>query len=134
MTPPPASVPIQCNATSAAPAPTGGTIRDGHYVMTSSTYYANGGGCQAQEADGVEWYVCGTSWQIAQNVTVSGQQPQFLIANATVIPAGPTLSITITCGLQSQPLTFGYDATATELRLHTTGTSSTGRIDTFMLQ
>jgi hypothetical protein len=134
LTPPPPAITIQCNTTEQVPAPTGGVIRDGTYVMTSATYYAAGGACQTPEVDGVTWDICGSSWQIAQTVTVSGQTPQTLIGNATVIPTGSTLNITLTCGLTSQPITFAYDATPTTLRLHTGGTATTGRVDTFMRQ
>ena len=135
MTPPPPAITIQCNAAEQVPAPTGGPISDGTYVMTGSTYYAGGGACQTPEVDGVTWLVCGTSWQIAQTTTLSGQTPQTLVANATVIQAGSDLNITLTCGVPNQqPLTFGYDATSTTLRLHINGASPAGRIDTFMRQ
>jgi hypothetical protein len=128
------SISIQCNPSAQVPAPTGGTIVDGVYVMTSSTYYAGGGACQSPEVDGVTWLVCGTSWQIAQAVTQGGLPAQILVANATVIPTGSNLDITLTCGAPSNTFTFGYDATPTTLRLHTGGTAATGRIDTFTRQ
>ena len=134
LVPPPASIPIQCNTTELVPAPTGGVIADGHYVMTSSTYYAGSSTCPTPETDGVTWLICGSSWQIAQTTTVSGQTPTSLVADATVVPTGTDLAITLTCGITAAPLTFGYDATPTSLRLHINGTAPNGRIDVFTRQ
>jgi hypothetical protein len=137
LTAPPPAITIQCNQAEPVPAPTGGTILDGTYIMTSAMYYAAGGGCPTPEVDGVTWLICGTSWQIAQTVTLSGQTPQTLVANATAIPSGSDLAITLTCTSPSQtipPFTFAYDASGATLRLHTGGTASTGRVDTFTRQ
>jgi hypothetical protein len=134
LTPPPPAITIECNASEQVPAPTGGVIQDGTYLMTAATYYAGGGACQTPEVDGVTWQICGTSWQIAQTTTLSGQTPQTLVANATAIPGASTVSITLTCGLTAQPFTFAYDATPTTFRLHTGGTAATGRVDTFTRQ
>jgi hypothetical protein len=132
--PPPASIVIQCNQTELVPAPTGGTIADGHYVMTSSTYYAGGGACPTPENDGVTWLICGSQWEIAQTTAINGQPPSTLVANATVVPASPNVAITLTCGITTAPITFGYDATPTTLRLHINGTAPNGRIDVFTRQ
>jgi len=132
--PPPASIVIQCNQTELVPAPTGGTIADGHYVMTSSTYSAGGGACPTPENDGVTWLICGSQWEIAQTTAVSGQPPSTLVANATVVPTGADLAITLTCGITTAPITFGYDATPTTLRLHINGSAPNGRIDVFTRQ
>lgn len=140
LTPPPPAITIECNASEQVPAPTGGVIRDGTYVMTASTYYAGGAACQPSEVDGVTWKICGESWQIGQTTTVSGQTSQTLVANATVVVSGSTVSITLGCETPSQspmppPFLFGYDATPTSLRLHTEApTATTGRIDTFTRQ
>ncbi len=103
--------------------------------MTSSTYYSDGAACETPENDGVRWQICGSTWQVAQELDVSGQPPNFLDANLTVVAAGPTLTLTVTCGIaNAPPFTFAYDADATTLRLHTQGTGTTGRVDTFTRQ
>jgi hypothetical protein len=134
---PPSSIAVTCDATNPVPAPLGGVIRDGIYRMISATYYADGDTCPTPETDGVVWNVCGPSWQIAQNDSVNGAPQPPLIANATVVNTGSSLSITITCGLmETQPILFGYDADATTLRLHIGGgtTATSGRVDTFARQ
>jgi hypothetical protein len=134
LAPPPPNVTIQCNTAELVPAPTGGPITDGLYVLTSATYYAGGSTCPTPEVDGVTWLICGPSWQIAQTTALGGQTPTKLVANATVAAAGADLVFTLTCGISSTPITFGYDATPTTLRLHINGTSPNGRIDVFTRQ
>ena len=102
--------------------------------MVSSMDYANGGTCAPAEVDNTMWRICGTSWQTAQTSAVTGQNPYTLIANATVVPAGSTLAITLTCGSTVPPLTFGYDASGNTLRLHINGSATAGRVDTFQRQ
>jgi hypothetical protein len=133
---PPSTVVVDCDATDPVPAPLGGVIHDGTYRLISATYYADGNDCPEPETDGVTWDVCGASWQISQNDLVDGQAQSPLVANATVVATGSSLAITLTCGLTIAPLTFGYDADATTLRLHTGGgaTATSGRVDTFALQ
>jgi hypothetical protein len=134
--PPPSSVTVQCDTTQPVPAPIGGVIRDGTYVMVSSTYYSNGGTCAAAEVDETMWRVCGTSWQTAQTSTVTGQTPYTLIGNMTAIPVGTNLTLTVTCGITPvpPPFSFGYDAVGNALRLHINGTAVAGRVDTFQRQ
>src|ERR1019366_2981110 len=121
ITAPPSSVAVTCNATEAVPAPVGGVIHDGTYRLISATFYADGTACPTPETDGVVWDICGTSWQIAQNDAVNGSPQPPLVANATVVASGSSLAITISCGLTTQPITFGYDADPTSLRLHIRG-------------
>ena len=78
----------------------------------------------------MRWLICGTSRQLAQNTTTSGQPPQFLDINATVVVTGTNVSITPTCGVTSPPILYGFDADATTLKLHT----SNGRVDVFTRQ
>jgi hypothetical protein len=135
LVPPTSSVTVQCQTAQPVPVPTGGTILDGTYVMTSATYYADGAACPAPEVDNTMWLVCGTSWQTAQISAVTGQTPYTLVANATVVPSGNTLGITLTCGSTAAPITFGYDASGNTLRLHINGpTATAGRVDTFERQ
>jgi len=136
ITAPPSSVAVTCDATGAVPAPVGGVIHDGTYRLISATFYADGTACPIPETDGVVWDICGTSWQIAQNDAVNGSPQPPLIANATVVATGSSLAITISCGLTTQPITFGYDADPTSLRLHIGGgtTAASGRVDTFARQ
>ena len=136
ITAPASSVTVTCNATEAVPAPVGGVIHDGTYKLISATYYAGGATCPTPETDGVVWDICGPSWQISQNDTVNGAPQPALIANATVVATGSTVAITLTCGLTSQPITFGYDADPNSLRLHIGGgtTATSGRVDTFARQ
>lgn len=135
LVPPASSVAVQCQTAQPVPAPTGGTILDGTYVMTSATYYGDGAACPAAEVDNTMWLVCGTSWQTAQISAVTGQTPYTLVANATVVPSANTLAITLTCGTTVAPVTFGYDASGNTLRLHINGATATaGRVDTFERQ
>ena len=136
ITAPASSVAVTCNATEAVPAPVGGVIHDGTYRLISATFYADGSACPTPETDGVVWDICGTSWQIAQNDAVNGSPQPPLVANATVVATGSSLAITNSCGLTTQPITFGYDADPTSLRLHIGGgtTATSGRVDTFARQ
>jgi hypothetical protein len=134
ITAPASTITVECDTTGTVPAPLGGTIHDGNYKLISATYYTNGGACPTPETDGVSWDICGTSWQISQNDLVNGATQPPLVANATVVTTGSSLAITITCGLTTAPITFAYDADATTLRLHTGGTATTGRVDTFARQ
>lgn len=136
LVPPASAVTVQCDATAPVPAPVGGVIRDGTYVMVSSTAYANGGACPTAEADNTMWRICGTSWQTAQTSAVTGSPPYTLIGNIAAVTTGTTLTLTVTCGITPPPapFTFGYDASGNTLRLHINGTAAVGRIDTFQRQ
>jgi hypothetical protein len=137
ITPPPSAVTVTCNTTEAVPAPVGGVVRDGTYHMISATFYADGSTCPTPETDGVDWDICGTSWQIAQNDSVNGVAQPPLIANLTVVSTGTNHELTINCGLTgTAPITYGYDADANSLRLHIGGgtTATSGRVDTFARQ
>ena len=131
---PASSINVTCDTADPVPAALGGVIRDGTYRLISATFYGDGAACPTPETDGVTWDICGSSWQIAQNDSVNGAPQPELVANATVVATGASLAITITCGLTAAPLSFGYDADATTLRLHTGGTATSGRIDTFARQ
>jgi hypothetical protein len=124
-------VPVRCAGTQTPPTPSGGTIADGTYVLTSSTYY---GSCPAPEQDRITWSICGGTWQTAQEGPVNGTTMVQLF-DAVVSPSGNSLNIRLTCG-QMQTTTFGFDATPTTLTLFTwapTGTPN-GRMDVFMRQ
>jgi hypothetical protein len=135
ITAPASTIAVTCNTTDPVPAALGGVIHDGTYRMISATYYGDGAACPTPETDGVTWDICGPSWQISQNDSVNGQPQAPLVANATVVATGSSLTITLTCGLTgTAPLTFAYDADATTLRLHTGGAATAGRVDVFALQ
>jgi hypothetical protein len=126
-----APVPIQCAGTQKPPTPSGGTIADGTYVLTSSTYY---GTCPQPEQDRITWSVCGDTWQTAQESTINGQKT-VQVVDAMVTQSGMNLSIHVVCG-PMQTLTFGYDATPTTLTLFTWAPTSApmGRVDVFARQ
>jgi hypothetical protein len=138
ITPPPSTITVTCNATDPVPAAVGGVVRDGTYKMIASEFYADGTACPTPETDGVVWDICGTSWQVSQNDSVNGTAQTPLIANLTVATVGTNITITITCGIpgDTMPITYGYDADTSSLRLHIGGgTSATsGRVDTFARQ
>jgi hypothetical protein len=121
-------VPLQCiNAT--APAPKGGTIADGIYVLTSSVSY--GATCPMPEQDRDTWLLCGTNWQTAQEHTMGTDPPQATSYDLVVTPAGASqVALQITCGGGLSSFTFGYDATPTTLTFYVGG----GRVDTYTRQ
>ena len=122
----------------AVPTPTGGTIHDGTYIMTSSTFYADGGVCPSPEVDHTEWLICGENWQTAQDSTISGGTTSSLDLNATVTAAGTQVTIDVTCGYPTAqpPFVFSYDADDTTVHLYIggAGTATSGRVDTLTRQ
>ncbi|MGD0524320.1 MAG: hypothetical protein ABSE49_04210 [Polyangiaceae bacterium] len=138
ITPPPSTITVTCNATDPVPTPVGGVVHDGTYKMIASEFYADGTACPTPETDGVVWDICGTSWQVSQNDSVNGEAQPPLIANLTVVTVGTNITITVTCGIpgDTTPITYGYDADASSLRLHIGGgtTATSGRVDTFAKQ
>jgi hypothetical protein len=125
-------IPVQCLDAQAPPTPAGGTIANGTYVLTSSTYY---GTCPTPEQDRITWSICGGTWQTAQESTVPNGTTMLRTYDAAVMASGNSLSIRLTCG-GMQTLTFGYDASPTMLTLFTWAPTSpaNGRMDVFMKQ
>jgi len=118
------------------PAPIGGTIADGKYVLMSSAFY--GTPCPAPEQDRDTWYVCGTDWQAVQENTLGTGTPTVHTYDANVTPMGTSgLSLQVTCGTPMiETIMFQYDATPTTLTLFVGGGMGTGsgRVDTYLKQ
>jgi len=116
------------------PTASGGTILDGTYVLTSTTFY--GTPC-APEQDRDTWLICGSTWQTAQEHTMTGSPTTIDTYNANAMSAGTTLQLTVLCGLPSMmTLNYPYDATPTSLTLYTGGGADpmSGRVDIFTRQ
>lgn len=112
------------------PTASGGTVVDGTYVLTSSTYY---GTLCTPTQDRDTWLICGSTWQTTQEHG-GGGAPVVDSYNLNVVPNGTNLELTVLCGLsQMTMLTYPYDATPTSLTLYAGGgsTSDSGRVDVF---
>jgi len=121
----------QCHA-GPAPTPAGGNIYNGRYVLTHVDYYNSSGTCPTDQEQ-IDWSICGTEWE-----TVQIGNNQTTRVNATVVPSGNTLSLTLTCP-NPNTSTWMYDATSTGLVLYLTSTNADGgivigRADTYARQ
>jgi hypothetical protein len=114
------------------PAPSGGTVADGTYVMVSSNFY--GTPC-IQDQERIVWSVCGTSWATSEEITTGGTTTTRLF-DGTVAFAGTSFTFSPTCAPPGVATTmFGYDATPTTLALYTYGYGAgTVRVDSFVLE
>jgi hypothetical protein len=126
-------VTLECSAAT-LPAPTGGTIVDGTYTMTSATFY--GPDCPATEQDQNTWLVCGSTWQTVQVSNTEGQGTTVNTFDLNVLKSGSSLRLQVTCGGSNEMLIFPYSATATTLSLYISqgASAGTGRIDVYTLQ
>jgi hypothetical protein len=124
-------VTINCQANQMPPSPSGGTIADGTYVLTSSTWY---GPCPPAESDRITWLVCGSTWQTVQEGTIN-DDTSTTHTDAHVTSSGSLLTIDFNCG-NTGTVTIGYDASPTMLVLYFAGTGGVtqGRVDTFTRQ
>jgi hypothetical protein len=100
-----AAVVPSCKAGS-APTATGGTIPDGHYVLTKLEFY-NVSVCPTDQ-EKIDWVICGSAWETVQSSTGS---PAANHVNATVTASGNTLSLARTCPNAGNS-SFTYDVPA----------------------
>jgi hypothetical protein len=119
------SAPAACNAlvndgptitimasTSGAPAPTGGTIVDGTYVLTAATVFGVSSIPQVT-ASAVFQFSGNTMQQVG---TVNGQLKRY---TSTFTTMGTSISTTDTCPAPDMG-TYGFSATATEISVFDT--------------
>jgi hypothetical protein len=127
-------VPIKCAGNAQQPAPTGGTIEDGRYVMVASELY---GTCPSPENDRIVWNICNGVWATVQESWVNGVMqtpPQYL--NGSVVTTSTSFTFKSSCasaGMTSA--NFGYDATPGTLTIFVYGFGpGTLRVDHFVRQ
>jgi hypothetical protein len=113
-------------ATGTEPAPTGGTIANGVYILQSSAYY---GGCPGTMTSRITWSICQSQWESAQE-TNGVDVPSNALASSQA--ASNSVSLTIVCPMPGAA-TYGYDATSSTLSLHVP-VDSYVRVDTFAMQ
>jgi hypothetical protein len=95
------------------PAPQGGTIQDGTYLLESVTYY---GPCPATlTQDRVVWVICGNRWDSAQ---VIGSATTTYDVSVSAGDASSALSVDVMCPLPGASFAYSYDATPGHLSLH----------------
>lgn len=114
------------------PAPTGGVVVDGTYVLASSRFH---GPCAAPESDRIAWVACGSRWSTIQESTVGGITTTQHI-DGDVVTRGTLLELMPTCGRPDvSRVTFDFDATPTTLTLYVHGFGAgTVRVDVFVRQ
>ncbi len=113
-------------ATGTEPAPTGGAIANGIYLLQSSAYY---GGCPGTTTSRITWSICGSQWESAQETNGIDVPSNAL---ALTEASSQSVSLTIVCPMPGAA-TYGYDATPTTLALHVP-VDSYVRVDTFAMQ
>lgn len=128
----PSGAPIASSCSNAKPGiPKGGTIADGTYVLTSTTFF---GTCPPAEQDRITWQICGSSWQSVQESTVNGQPGKTTTVNANVAKAGAQLTYGFTCPQNMNAANGAYDVTPTTLTLYFPMGIGSTRVDVFTKQ
>jgi hypothetical protein len=124
-------VTVEC-APGAPPVPTGGSVADGSYVMTASSFY--GAPC-VQDEERIVWDVCGASWATAEHLVMDGMATSKTL-DGIVTFSGASVSFDPACAPPGVTTTvFGYDATPTTLTLYTYSYGpGTVRVDSFVQQ
>jgi len=107
-----AAVGTTCHTGGAAPTPSGGTVRDGVYVITGADYYGSSA-CSTSQVHAV-WDVCGSTWATAQQGT-AGDVTTYMMSSSF---SGATVSLGITCPQPTESTQASYDATDTTLTLY----------------
>lgn len=128
ITPDGAEINVTCK-TGLGPAPKGGSITGGAYVLTAVELYRTTG-CTPGTAR-AQLYICGATWSFAFDQGTAAVNA----ATTTATVASPTTySLAQTCpaGLGS-PQIMGFDATATTLTLYT-GSADTAEVDHYTLR
>jgi hypothetical protein len=93
------------------PSPTGGTILDGTYVRTASTYYETGDDAGSAHRRRETWDIGGDlARRVYQRDDDSVETGTF-----TLVTSGNTVIESSTCP-DTSAVTFGFDATATMIR------------------
>jgi hypothetical protein len=133
---PPADAAVACNTVpnggatvtlvrvpQAPPAPTGGTIADGTYVLTSLVQYTGPGGASGPTSMMVRMSmrIGGGRLDLVQN---TGSGDQTLTYDLATMPAMNLLTITPTCPSAGPPQPSLYSASPTELRAYGNGQTS----------
>ncbi len=124
--------PIAPMCTSASPpTATGGVVTDGHYVLTSQTFYGwTSSGCPQPEA--IDWLICGSQWEFASLQTIGGDSGGggTGYGNYDVTEGATTLTFDETC-VGSSTFAKSYTATGATLTIYTPQTTSIIEVDTF---
>jgi hypothetical protein len=86
-------------STGPTPTPMGGTIEDGTYVLTSTTYFGN---CPGTQVFGISGTICGNTWQFVVTApSADGGAVETARVNFARVPAtGASLNIVYTCYTQ----------------------------------
>jgi hypothetical protein len=116
----------------ALPPAQGGTVDDGTYVLKSLTYYA--GQCPpSPDVERITWVVCGTQWEIVEDLLAPDGGTQNIRLNLTRANQANMLSSSITCRPGGQPSMADAQAyTASPGKFVVQVKTATGtRIDTF---
>lgn len=113
--------------TGTAPTPTGGTIADGHYVLTATAYYGDDSGLCQTPVPKTDWLLCGTQWETA----AGGNNGYNMNFTATVTSADVQLDRT--CG-GALSVKWQYDATPTTLTFYIPRGSGATQVDSFTKQ
>jgi hypothetical protein len=78
------------------PATTGGVVEDGVYVLDALTYYA--GQCPpSPDSEHITWVVCGTQWELAEDILSTDGGVQVVRLNLDRPTQGNMVSSNITC-------------------------------------
>jgi len=116
----------------ALPAAEGGTIDDGTYVLKSVIYYA--GQCPpSPDVQRITWVVCGTQWEIVEDLLSPDGGAQIVRLNLTRANQANMLGSNITCRPGMQPVMSeaqAYTASPGRFVVHVKTATGT-RIDAF---
>jgi hypothetical protein len=106
------------NVPDAAPAPTGGTIVDGTYFVTSVTWFESPLTGSSNTPGGIRIDITGSSWQEADGSPDDISPPVHFTSELEV--QSPNVILTQTCPIAAGPDQYGYTADADTLTVFIT--------------
>lgn len=107
------------------PTAVGGSIADGHYVLTGVDYYNFNTTCP-QETEKIDWVICGNQWETVQ--AVGNNTSHF---NVTALVQSPKLTLTVTCPPNVNPSNWSFDVKMNTLIFYLPGPNNSTRATTY---